>query len=114
MDKDIKQQFLNGTHPERLAMLLAFAVNLTILIRGEYQESTAKGRALNETLHRIVSQTLAMLVKSQRKYPEDGFIDGLLVGAEDKGLLPILEQAFAQRESMASKDVNAGAERHRD
>jgi hypothetical protein len=103
MNDELKKEFVSATETEKIAMLLAFAVHLTILIRGEHKKPHGNSEAFNETVHRIVSQALGMVAKSGKKYPDDVFIEMLFAGAAHKGITPILEQAFAQAKSMTER-----------
>ncbi len=97
---ELKEKFLSASQTEKVAMLLALAVHLTILTRESYGPGNEIGEKYNETLHRLVSQALAMTVGSDKKYPDEVFVDMLLAGSKHKGISAILEQAFKEGKSM--------------
>lgn len=96
MSEELKEQFVNATNSEKIAMLLSYAMHLTILIREEYNRSGHKYEKYNETLHRIISQVLALVVQTDERYPDDVFIDMLSAGAIEKGILNVMNLAFTQ------------------
>lgn len=97
--EELKQEFLAANETEKLAMMMSFAVQLTILLRGEYGPS-GKPEKHNEMLHSIASQCLALIAQSNKRYPDDVFAEMLIGGAQYRHLTEILKRAFADAKAM--------------
>jgi len=96
MKLELNQQFLRASDKEKAAILLAYAVRMTIMARESYGQIDELSRNCNETIHKIASQALALTIGSTKRYPDDVFIEMIIAGAEQKGWIVELARAFKE------------------
>lgn len=94
--KKLSTRFLSVSDKEKAAILLAYAVRMTIIARESYGQIDELSRNCNETIHKIASQALALILGSTKRYPDDVFIEMIIAGAEQKGWITELARAFKE------------------
>ena len=94
---EVRQRFGELSDSQRLCVLMAFSVNLTMVARDNYVvgelgiHAPERLRAVHELQHRALGHILALVTRADSRYPDDVLLS-ILLDHDDEQPRPAVKQ----------------------